>query len=65
MKDKLHKGGESNDGESKGSHKTGEATKEHEGVGKKVKEDLHKIHEYNLKEEKKEANDEIWGEGPK
>lgn len=62
MKDKL-KGGERKEGENTDS---GEAKKEHEGLGKRVEEDLHKMHEYDLKEEQKEAKDDIWGgEGPK
>ena len=64
MKDKLHHGSESKKGESNGSGGTGEVKKEHHGLGETVKEDLHKFHEYNLKEEKKEANDDIWGRGP-
>jgi hypothetical protein len=59
MTDKL-KGGESKEGENKGS---GEAKKEHEGLGERVKEDMHKMHEYDLKEEQKEASDDIWGGG--
>ena len=64
MKDKLHKGDENKDGDGKASAGSGE-TKKHETFGERLKEDEHKYHEYALKEEKMEADDNIWGEGPK
>jgi hypothetical protein len=60
IKDKLHKG-DANKGESKPS----DGSKKHETLGERLKEDEHKYHEYALKEEKMEADDNIWGEGPK
>lgn len=63
VKDKL-KGGESRD-DNKTSDVAGDSNKHPEGFGERLKEDEHKFHEYNLKEEKMEADDNIWGQGPK